>query len=97
MTSHFTDKVATMGGSGTAPQNNERDFLRFARRDLGVDFQLYMAKCIVRKRGGQATADMDIWGFAPARSCALAVALQPRKVRRAFRSGSHFEILGEMR
>lgn len=54
-----------MGGSGTAPQNNERDFLRFARRDLGADFQLYMAKCIAFRRGGQATADMDIGVLLP--------------------------------
>ena len=61
MSSHFADQVAAMGTDGAHPNNYERDFLAFARRDLGVDFQLYDVNCIVRKRG-QAAVNMDI-GF----------------------------------
>ena len=61
MSSHFTDQVAAMGTDGAHPNNYERDFLAFARRDLGVDFQLYDVNCFVRKRG-QAAVNMDI-GF----------------------------------
>ena len=48
MESRFTDKVATMGASGRHGSNYERDFLRFARKDLGVDFHLYQVKCLCR-------------------------------------------------
>ena len=51
MSSAFTDKVAAMVSEAARPQHFERDFLRFARKDLNVDFQVYVVDTIVRSRG----------------------------------------------
>ena len=48
MSSVFTDKVSTMGAAGRHDTNNERDFVRFAKVDLGVDFKVYPVRTIVR-------------------------------------------------
>ena len=57
MSSVFTDKVSTMGAAGRHETNNERDFVRFAKVDLGVDFKVYPVRTIVRS-AKDVTRDM---------------------------------------
>ena len=75
VSSNFSDKLADMSDAGNA-SNHERDFLRFARKSLGVDFQTYDVDCIVRKHGkGAVNMNVPIllphevchwlWHFAP--------------------------------
>ena len=54
MSSALTHKVAAMGSEGARPQQYESDFLRFARKDLDVDFQVYAVDTIVRSPGEAA-------------------------------------------
>ena len=51
MKSDYTDRVSQMGAAGQHESNLERDFLRYARSNLGVEFRLYETSCITRRPG----------------------------------------------
>ena len=59
MATEFGDRCSAMGAGGTQPQNLERDFLRYARRDLGVNFQVCPIRTVVRD-GCRVARDLDV-------------------------------------
>ena len=68
MKSHFTDKVTGMGAEQRHLSNCERDFLRFAKKDLEGNFELYHVKTVIRNPG-TATKSAEVGVLLPHEVC----------------------------
>ena len=64
MTSDWVEKVKGLGSSEACSSNIERDFLRFARRDLNISIELYPVRCICR-HPTKTTCYLDIGVLLP--------------------------------
>ena len=80
MSGRFAEKVATMGASGNSKTNYERDFMRFARKDLGVNFHIYKVSTIGRCRR-RDTRDMEVSMLLPYEVAHLLWEFNPEKFK----------------